>query len=201
MKKVLILFAHPKFEQSRSNKALLQQVQYREGVTVHDLYEEYPHFHIDVEHEKSLLQKHDIIIWQHPLYWYSCPALMKQWIDLVLEFGWAYGEDANALKGKTCFNVITTGASREVYCSSGTNGFSLNEFLRPFEQTAKLCEMEYLPPYALMGTHTLNAQQLKKQALGYGQLLDKLIADQPITMTPECEQLTDAIEAMNAESI
>ena len=55
------------------------------------MYEKYPDFNIDVDYEKKLLEKNQIIIWQHPFYWYSAPPLLKQWIDLVLEFGWAYG--------------------------------------------------------------------------------------------------------------
>ena len=67
MKSVLILFAHPKYEQSRTNKALVEKVRNMEGVTLHDLYEQYPDFNIDREFEKKLLTQHDIIIWHHHL--------------------------------------------------------------------------------------------------------------------------------------
>ena len=63
------------------------------GVTFHDLYELYPDFDVQVEQEQELLISHDMIILQHPFYWYSCPPLLKQWIDLVLEHGWAYGKE------------------------------------------------------------------------------------------------------------
>ena len=109
MKDILILFAHPKFEQSRTNRALLRNIRDRTtGVTFHDLYERYPDFDIDVDFEKQLLKRHEVIIWHHPFYWYSCPPLMKQWIDLVLEFGWAYGPGGEALTGKTVLQVVTT---------------------------------------------------------------------------------------------
>ncbi len=84
MTKVLILFAHPALEKSRVNKPLLQLANTLENVTIHDLYELYPDFNIDVPHEQQLLLEHDIILWHHPLYWYHAPALLKQWIDLVL---------------------------------------------------------------------------------------------------------------------
>ena len=62
-----------------------------EGVRLHDLYEAYPDFLIDVEAEQALLLEHDVIVFQHPVYWYSSPAILKEWQDLVLEHGFAYG--------------------------------------------------------------------------------------------------------------
>tara|TARA_R110000868_G_scaffold4211_1_gene26392 strand:- start:41657 stop:42250 length:594 start_codon:yes stop_codon:yes gene_type:complete len=174
MKKILVLFSHPKFEKSRANTALVNHIKDIEGVTLHDLYERYPDFHIDVPAEQELLNAHDVIIWHHPLYWYSCPPLMKQWIDMVLEFGWAYGPEGNALQSKTCLNVITTGGSREVYCSEGTNSFTVNQFLRPFEQTANLCGMTYFPPFAVMGTHKLSDDELIAYVDQYGKLINML---------------------------
>ena len=37
--------------------------------------------------EQSALRAADVIVWQFPLYWYSVPAKMKQWIDDVLGYG------------------------------------------------------------------------------------------------------------------
>lgn len=186
MKRILILFAHPKFEQSRTNKALVQQIPTTDGVTFRDLYEEYPDFNIDIALEQQLLTEHDVVIWHHPFYWYSCPPLMKQWIDVVLEFGWAYGPKGHALEGKKCLHVITTGGGRAVYCAEGNNRYSVNQFLRPFEQTARLCGMEYLPPYAVMGTHKLSPAALEKHVQEYRQIIETLQADQPILGLEHC---------------
>ncbi|MEM6320910.1 MAG: NAD(P)H-dependent oxidoreductase [Bacteroidota bacterium] len=186
MKKILVLFAHPRFEQSRANKALVRSIRNKSGVTFHDLYEHYPDFHIDVPFEKNLLEQHEVIIWHHPFYWYNCPPLMKQWIDLVLEYGWAYGPNGNALQGKKCLQIITTGGSREVYCSEGRNMYTVNEFLRPFEQTARLCRMEYLTPFAVMGTHKLTTEDLNKFAQQYQKIVDYLQRDQPLEAIKSC---------------
>ena len=194
MKKILILFSHPKFEKSKANKILVDQIIDKEGVTFHDLYERYPDFHIDVTKEKELLTKHDVIIWHHPFYWYSCPPLMKQWIDTVLEFGWAYGPDANQLQNKTCLNVITTGGSRDLYCAKGTNSYTVNQFLRPFEQTANLCGMSYLPPFAVMGTHNLNNEDLTAYAKQYSKLIDLLQQDITVEDFDDCAFLNDIPE-------
>ena len=191
MKKILILFSHPKFESSRANAVLIDHIKDKEGVTFHDLYEQYPDFHIDVPAEKALLQQHDVIIWHHPLYWYSCPPLMKQWIDMVLEFNWAYGPKGKALHSKICLNVITAGGTRDLYCSDGTNSFSVNEFLRPFEQTANLCGMTFYPPFAVMGTHRLPDDSLKKHALQYSALIDLLQQDINLGEIKGCSFLND----------
>jgi hypothetical protein len=68
-----------------------------EAVDISDLYEEYPDFYINVKREQQLLIEHDIIVFQHPFYWYSSPAILKQWEDLVLEFGFAYGPGGTKL--------------------------------------------------------------------------------------------------------
>ncbi len=186
MNKILILFAHPKYERSTTNSVMVDQVKDLAGVTFVDLYECYPDFDIDVPREQRLLLEHDIVIWHHPLYWYSCPPLMKQWIDMVLEFDWAYGPKGHALAGKKVLQVITTGASREVYCSEGRNLYSINEFLRPFEQTARLCHMQYMAPYAVMGTHRLNRDQVTLYADQYRQIIECLHSGADIEQVKGC---------------
>jgi len=174
MNRILILFAHPRFEKSRVNRALLAGIEKIPAVTLNDLYELYPDFNIDVEREKALLTTHSVIVWHHPLYMYSTPALLKQWIDLVLEHGWAHGGGGNALKNKLVFNVITSGGGRNQYTANGYNRFTIGEFLLPFRQTANLCRMIYLPPFAVQGTYLLTDADLKYYAELYHRLLDRL---------------------------
>ncbi|HEY9643769.1 MAG TPA: NAD(P)H-dependent oxidoreductase [Coleofasciculaceae cyanobacterium] len=153
--RILILFAHPALEKSRVNRQLIQAIQGIDAITIHDLYERYPTFHIDVKHEQDLLLAHDIIVFQHPFYWYSSPAILKEWQDLVLEHEFAYGHNGTALQGKKFLSAITTGGSAQAYCRQGHNHFTIRELLAPFEQTARLCGMEYLPPFVVQGTHQL----------------------------------------------
>lgn len=154
--RVLVLFAHPALEKSRINRRLIRAISGIESVTVHDLYEHYPNFYINVKAEQELLLSHDIIVFQHPFYWYSCPAILKEWQDLVLEYGFAYGHKGTALQGKKVLSAITTGGSKQAYCQQGHNRFTMRELLTPFEQTARLCGMSYLPPFVIHGTHKLN---------------------------------------------
>jgi len=153
--RILILLAHPALEKSRVNRQLIQSVRGMDSITIHDLYEQYPNFYIDVKTEQDLLLAHDIIVFQHPFYWYSVPAILKEWQDLVLEYGFAYGEQGTALQGKKFLSAITTGGSEQAYCRQGHNYFTIRELLAPLEQTARLCGMEYLPPFVIQGTHQL----------------------------------------------
>ena len=181
MNKILILFAHPLLEKSRIHKSLLKSLPTSENITFRDLYELYPDFNIDVKKEKQLLLEHDIIIWQHPVYWYSVPPLLKQWIDVVLEFGWAYGPGGNKLQGKFIFNAISSGGQQAVYSPEGKNRFTIRQFLAPLDQTAVLCHLTYLPPFVVHGTHLLNNDQINEYAKQYRLLLLKLESEPVIT--------------------
>ena len=153
MNKVLILFGHPAFRRSTINAALREAVETLEGVTFHDLYASYPDFLINVSHEQQLCESHDIIIFQHPFYWYSTPAIIKEWFDLVHEHSWAYGSTGNALNGKITFQALTAGGSRENYGPDSLNRFTIRELTRPYQATANLCGMNWLPPFAVLGIH------------------------------------------------
>lgn len=174
MKNALILFAHPRYEKSRANRALLAGLHDLDGITIHDLYEEYPDFNIDVARERELLLAHRIIVWHYPFYLYGPPAMIKQWMDLVLEHGWAHGEKGNKLENKLIFNTITTGGTRESYAPDGFNRHSIAELLLPLEQTARLCRMTWLPPFMVQGTYRLTDTMLADHAGQYRRVLQEL---------------------------
>jgi len=171
MQRLLIQFAHPALERSRVHRRLLAQVPQREGITLNDLYEAYPDFDIDVAREQELLLAHDVIVFQHPFFWYSTPPLLKQWEDLVLEHGWAYGSQGRALRGKQVVHVISTGGREEAYQHEGLNRFTMRELLAPIEQTALLCGMVWAPPYVIHGTHRMSEAQIEIEGQRYRQLL------------------------------
>jgi len=176
-KRVLILFAHPAFQRSRINRKMLKGVDAIPGVTVNDLYEHYPTLFIDIAREQKLLKQHDVIIMHHPFYWYSTPAILKEWQDLVLEHGWAYGREGRELSGKYILNAITTGGPEPAYSAEGYNRFTLRELLAPLEQTAFLCRMTYLAPFVVHGTHMMKPEVIAQHALDYHKFLKALVAD------------------------
>ena len=195
MNKILVLFAHPAYEQSKVHHVLMEAIKDLKGVTIHDLYEQYPEFDIDVAKEKELLVQHDVIIWQHPLFWYSGPALLKQWQDLVLEHGWAYGKNGHALDGKKIFNVLSSGGEMDAYQENSFHGSTIQQFLLPFKRTAQLCRMVYLPPFWVSGTHQLKSEAIDPYAQQYKLLLtkirDKQLTDEQMLAVPLLNDLVN----------
>ncbi|MGA8655845.1 MAG: NAD(P)H-dependent oxidoreductase [Chthoniobacterales bacterium] len=173
--RVLILFAHPAPHKSRINRRLIASVRGLDNVTINDLYEEYPTFDINVQREQELLLAHDIIVFQHPFYWYSSPAILKEWEDLVLEYGFAYGAGGTKLQGKLFLTAITTGGPREAYQRAGFNFFTIRELLAPFEQSAKFCGMRYLPPFVIHGARQFKDEsEIVAQVQAYRYVIERL---------------------------
>lgn len=170
-KSILLICAHPALHRSRVNRRMLSAVSDLPHVHVHDLYETYPDFHINLRHEQALLEAADLVIFQHPIQWYSMPALLKEWMDVVLEYGWAYGKDGTALQGKDYWLAATTGGSSNDYSSGGTHRHTFDAFLPPLEQTANLCGMNWLPPYMLFGALQVDEASVQAHCQRYRDLL------------------------------
>ncbi len=118
---------------------------------------------------------HEVIAFQHPLYWCSTPAILKEWQDLVLEHGFAYGSDGTALHGKILFNALSAGGLEAAYRAEGYNHFTIRELLHPIEQTAVLCGMTYLPPFALFGARTaVEESRVDRHIVDWVKLLESL---------------------------
>ncbi|KQQ34854.1 potassium transporter KefG [Rhizobium sp. Leaf306] len=172
--RILVLFAHPAQRKSSINTAMAARARAVDGVTFVDLYAEYPRFSIDVDREQRRLIEHDVIVFQFPVFWYSTPALLKQWQDLVLEYGFAYGPQGKKLAGKLTLACITTGGSRSDYAEDGGNRRVVEHFLYPLEQTAILCGMEYLPPFVLYSANHLDDAGAQHHIQSYPRLLTAL---------------------------
>lgn len=179
MRNILIILAHPNLANSQINRTFIDAIEQNDKVTIHDLYLTYPDGVIDIDAEQAKLSSADVVIFQHPFYWYSAPAILKEWFDLVLQFNYAYGPKGNALKGKQWLTVITTGGSKEAYCTQGHNRFTIRELLTPFDQTAHLCEMEFLPPFVAHSARNLskNPDKLKHLAEQYQKFIHELQDD------------------------
>jgi putative NADPH-quinone reductase len=168
---ILVLYAHPAPHRSRVNRLLAQTAAAMPNVTVHDLYQTYPDFSIDIAHEQALVEQADVLVFLHPIYWYSMPSLLKEWVDAVLQPGWAYGKDGNALRGKAYWLVVTTGSPAEAYSAAGTHGRSFEDYLPQFEQTAALCGMRWIAPHVLHAAHTMDDATLDAHLAAFaGQL-------------------------------
>jgi len=175
IKRILILYAHPAPHDRSVNRQLLQGVRDLPGVLVNDLYESYPDFHIPPKPEQETLRRADLIVMQHPLYWYSSPGLLKHWQDVVLQEGFAFGKEGGALRGKKLLTVVTVGHSAQSYQTNGYDRYPIEDFLRPFEQMAFHCGMTYLKPQTIYAAERLSEGQVAEECSKYRQRLQDFL--------------------------
>lgn len=172
MKKTLIILAHPNFEQSRLNKALINKIKDEENITINNIYSKYNSFSdIDVQKEQNLLLEHDRIVFQFPFYWFSSPGLLKDWQDKVLEYGFAYGSDGGKLSTKEFKVATTTGSPEFAYQSGSYMQVSMNELLKPFETMARFTRMTYTMPFYIYKALKITDEELENKADKYKKLL------------------------------
>jgi len=201
--KVLVLFAHPSQHRSEVNQLLFESAKQINGVTTVDLYAEYPTFNINIDREQQRLVDHDVIIFQFPLYWYSTPAILKEWQDLVLEYSFAYGPDGDALAGKAFFCSLTAGAKAEAYHANGYNHFTIRQLLYPLEQMASLTGMCYLPPFTLFGSRTaLEEKRIDGHLESWRDLLRRLVAEKvELDIAASAEKLNHYLDTNPAQKV
>ena len=170
--RILVLYAHPAPHRSRINRRLADAARAIDGVLLHDLYETYPDFFIDVAHEQALAEQAELIVFLHPLRWYSMPSLLKEWVDAVLQPGWAYGPGATALQGKGYLLALTTGSGLDAYAAGERHGHPFDAFLPPFRQTAALCGMHWLAPHILHGANSANEEAVEAHVAAFRSRLE-----------------------------
>lgn len=161
---ILVIYAHPYPQHSRACKALLDGVIDLPDLEARSLFDLYPDFDIDVLAEQAALARAELVVWLHPIYWYSVPSMLKHWFDVVLARGWAYGKDGNALRGKRCLWVTSTGGDEESYSINGTHEQPFKNFAAPVEQTARFCGMQWQAPIVLHGAHAISDAALAAAA-------------------------------------
>jgi len=158
--RIYLIAAHPHWRDSRLNRRLLAAARTVPGVDVNDLYSTYPDFAIDVAAEQQRLARAELLVLMHPIQWYSMPPLQKLWLDEVLAYDWAYGASGTALLGKDFWLVASTGGAEASYHPQSYNRYFFDAFLPPYEQTAALCGMRFLPPLIQHGTRSATSEDL-----------------------------------------
>ena len=187
---IYLLAAHPHWRDSRVNWQLLQAARSLPGIEVNDLYASYPDFAIDVQAEQARLARAQLLVLLHPIQWYSMPPLQKLWLDEVLSYGWAYGGGGTALQGKDCWLVATTGGPERSYHPQSYNRYFFDAFLPPYEQTAALCGMRFLPPLLLHGARSASPETLAAHVEVFSQRLSSY---------PDWPELEDIAECVACE--
>ena len=177
----LVILAHPDFSQSVANKAVIEHLQNSGlNIEIRDLAALYPDYRIDTAVEQQALLRHQTIVFQYPLYWYNMPAILKQYFDNVLTYGFAYGTGGDKLKGKNFVPSLTIGSPEEDYRAVGAAHFRVYEFCKSLKQTAYYTQMNYIDPFYFHGTSPAlySREQIRVRAEecagGLAQLLGKL---------------------------
>ncbi|WP_205756055.1 NAD(P)H-dependent oxidoreductase [Labrenzia sp. 011] len=178
MARLIVYYAHPGQRFSRANAAMAKAARSVDRITFVDLYAEYPRHDIDVDREQQRLLDHDVILFQFPLYWYSTPSLLKEWQDLVLQHGFAFGHKGDRLAGKRMMLAVTAGGADDAYTAEGYQNFPLRVFLAPLEQTARLCGMSFTAPYVLYGAlGATETDEIPRHSKGFADLLTAIRDD------------------------
>ncbi|OXS58062.1 general stress protein [Cohnella sp. CIP 111063] len=167
--KIMVIVAHPQLNNSRANRAFMLELGNRPDIHVRDLYQEYPNWEIDVEKEQRLLLQYDRIVLQFPLFWYSCPPLLKKWFDDVFTHGWAFGPGGDNLEGKEFMITTTVGGTENQYRSGGFNKFTISELLRPLQRTIARCNGSYLPAFVAYNANAGSDAYLDREAEKYAE--------------------------------
>lgn len=145
--KTLVILSHPNLAASVANRTVIEELKKSsQDITIRHLEELYQGYSIDVAAEQAALLAADNIVFQFPFYWYSSPPALKNWIDKVFDYNFAYGPEGDKIKGKNLIISTTLGGPQEAYLPLGYNHFRVGELLRPFEQTAYLTGLNYIEP-------------------------------------------------------
>lgn len=108
-------------------------------------------FAADLRREMDRLKAADLLILQFPLWWYSVPGILKNWIDRVFAFGEIYGPgrtwDSGVMKGKRVMLAFTTSAPADSFMPDGKNG-DMERVLWPLHAGVfGVCGYSVLPPF------------------------------------------------------
>ncbi len=175
MNRILIYYAHPGHQSSQVNRPMAEAAAAIDGIRFVDLYSAYPRHDINVTAEQERLLSADVILFQFPIFWYSSPSIIKDWQDLVLQHGFAYGAGGDRLAGKHMMLAVTAAGPEDAYTSEGFQHYPLRTFLTPLEQTARLCQMSFSAPYVLYSS--LKARKTERVRLhveGYVKIIEAM---------------------------
>ncbi|MBL4592588.1 MAG: NAD(P)H-dependent oxidoreductase [Flavobacteriales bacterium] len=139
MSKTLMILTHPKIDESIGNRIISNVIAKQENTEVRHLDKLYPDFKINIKAEQEALLKADTIIIQYPIFWYSTPAILKQWIDQVIQFGFAFGDDNYNLEGKKLIASFTIGSPVKDYPQE-----IIDKIIFHLQGLAEYCKMEYV---------------------------------------------------------
>src|SRR5699024_10271077 len=196
--KTLVIISHPNILESSSQQFLMHAIPENDGITIHHLEDAYPDGKIDVAKEHTLLREHDRIIFQFPFYWYSSPAMLKQWQDDVLIDGFAIGKNGSTLYGKEFGLVFAVGIREQEYQAGGRELFSISELMRPFQAMAYKTGMTYIKPLPIYQFGYMTDGEKLQLVITYLQMLS---ADKDLTLRAKENWILEQLNKTNKATL
>lgn len=170
--KTLIIVAHPEVDNSPTQQflqaSLPKLTNADDQVIWHDLTAVLAASNWQRDAELTLLKQAQRIIWQFPLYWYSAPAILKQWQEAVFT-----GEVSQYefLAGKELGLVVSLGEKLANYQAGAREQFTISEILRPDQAFAQKLGWHYLTPLIIEQFGYLTEGAKQKLLVDYQQYL------------------------------
>ena len=151
--KTLVIVSHPYAEQSHAIKALEHVAQISSDVTVRNLESLYGSdaTSFDVAAEQQAYAGVDRVVYLFPIHWFNLTPMLKAYLNQVWAYGWAFGPNGTALKGKEMQVVVTAGATEHTYSAEGLIQSSMDDVLTPMKASALYVGMTFAAPLAFYG--------------------------------------------------
>lgn len=146
-----------------SNVAIAEEYK-QAGFELRNLEELYPAGNFDIAAEQAALESADVVILQHPIFWFNMPPTLKCWMDEVWTYGWACGSEGDKLAGKKLLHAYTAGSARDKYTDEEIKGLSA-----PLRGSAAYVGMEFLEPMGIFGQNAMANPNAAADARAFAQ--------------------------------
>lgn len=168
--KTLVIMAHSNPTDSKINNRIKEILEKEENIIYKDIKTLYGDYKFNIKKEQEDLLNVDKIVFQFPLYWYTAPSILKQWVDDVFEYDFAftYKDDGSfeALKlvDKKFQMVVSVGGGKQDYKDMD---IKVQDCLHSYSTTAQVLGMKEEKPYMIYGvdTHKYTNEQLDEIVL------------------------------------
>ncbi len=157
-KKTLIIMAHSNPSNSIFNQKIKKSLENEENIIYKDIKTLYSDYKFDIKKEQEDILSAQKIIFQFPLYWYTAPSILKQWVDDVFSVDFAFKYEENGsfkalnLVDKEFQMIVTLGGSKEEYEEFD---ISIKNCLHSYSTTALVLGMKEKNPYMFYGVDTI----------------------------------------------
>ncbi|WP_153112088.1 NAD(P)H-dependent oxidoreductase [Propionivibrio limicola] len=160
--KTLVIVSHPYPEQSLTIKALQAVAEEGADVEVRNLEALYGSdlSSFDVAAEQQAHQGVDRVVYLFPVHWFNLTPMLKAYLNQVWAYGWAFGPNGTALKGKEMLVVVTAGAAEHTYSDAGLVQSAIDEVLTPMKASALYVGMRYAKPLAFFEAMAASTEKL-----------------------------------------